>query len=1143
MGLSNARIHRFPTLLNTRFYSASRPVGWLTLVCSLLFASADTFAQTTYYIASTGSDTNTGQSSDVPFQTLNKINSLTLKAGDAILFRRGDTFTGTLTIRQAGSPTQPIRVDAYGTGQPPRITGALPLTDWTQVGTNRWQAPCPSCGSRVTALFRDDGQLPLGRFPNPNDSNKGYLTIQSHSGKTQLTSQQPLTTNWTGAEAVVRPVQWILDRAIITGQNGNTLSLTNNTNYNLADGWGYFIQNHPATLDQNGEWYYDPNAKTIQLYATEKPASGAVTATAFDEALLITANYVTVQNIHLIQARKTNLRATNATGLTLTGLRVSNGGEDGVYVEGSGSNVLIQDVQLDNVNNNGITTGPYQNVTIRRSTVRAVGVQAGRGRSGDGQSVGILSSGSGGLLLEDNVLDSLGFNGICFVNNALIQRNIISNFCLTKSDGGGIYVWNGNKLAMSNNRILSNIVYGGTGAAAGTPGGAYSGANGIYLDDCTYNIDVKANTVFGCAGLGIFLHATNNTTVSGNTSIDNGEGQFKISHNNGGCPARSNTVQSNLFVSKTATQLVAAYESLSDDLASYGTFNKNTYARPFDDLVKIRAVKGVNGSIIGNDLTLGEWQTQSGQDLASTNSPITYRNYTVTRLGATRLNQTFDTNNGDWSSWGPNNNTQVVQDRSGKLDGNCLRVGFTGSSGQRDSFLYAFVNVGTVTKGKQYLLRFDAIGSGAGQKIPFFLRQRDGGYRDLSSRKMVWIGADRQHYEMAFTATDNEPTALLVTQLAENGQTVWFDNVSINEVDLSVASPSDSIYLAYNPTTRDSLIQLNNLYRNGGRSSATTLQTNSPSVQSTSQTVQVSPFSSVVLMRSSTPMTGQGPVDLSLRMCTRTRMVRLGSQQTIQITLRNEDRTPLTGRVQWSCRLPANLTLVAAPGMTYQDGLLTGSAYYLDAGSDTTFTITVSPKQPGCYRVAAQISYSPLPDPDSSPNSGTADGEDDTAVIDSRTDEEISTLFESPNPSQLPLPAVVSNQPAPNSSYTDLSVATSIDKTAAALGDIVSLSLTVANTGGSASGPVQLRYQLPAGLQLVDGQNWTNAGATLTTSLSNLPTGSQQTVWFRARVIQTGTWITNAEVFSCQTPDIDSTPANGYTNGEDDQTQLSLRVF
>ncbi len=1138
MGLCTTQICRIYSATLRLRLPAPR-FSYCFLTCSLLLAGT-CLAQTTYYVANSGNDANAGQSPDAPFLTLAKINTLTLRPGDAVLFRRGDTFRGTLTIRQAGTPTAPIRIDAYGTGERPTLSGSVPITNWVQAGTNRWQAPCPDCGNRVTGLFADTGQLPLGRYPNLTDANKGYLTVQSHNGKTQLTSQQTLTANWVGAEVVVRPVQWILDRAPITSQNGNTLSLTNNTNYTLADGWGYFIQNHPATLDQNGEWYYDANTKTIQLYQTQKPASNALTATAYDEALLVSSSYVTVQNLHVTQARKTNLRAVNATGLTLAELYVSNAGEDGILLEGNGSNAVIQNSQLYNINNNGITSAPYQNVTIRRNTIRNVGLLAGRGRSGDGQSVGILSNGSGGLVLEDNVLDSLGFNGICFVNNALIQRNIISNFCLTKSDGGGIYVWNGNKLSMSNNRILSNIVYGGTGAPEGTPGGAYSGANGIYLDDCTYNIETKSNTVFGCAGIGIYLHATNTTTTSDNTSIDNDEAQFRISHNNNICPARNNTVQNNLFISKTANQLVAAYESTMNDLGSYGSFSKNTYARPFDDLVKIRAVKGVNGSIIGNDLSLSEWQAQSGQDISSVNSPVLYRNYTVTKLGNVRLNQTFDVNNGDWSTWGPNNNTQVVQDRSGKLDGSSIRIGFTSASNQRDSYLFAFVNVGAVTKGKNYLLQFDAIGSGTGQKLPFYLRQRDAGYRDVSNRKTIWVGPDRQHVEMAFTATDSEQNTLLVTQLMENGQAVWFDNVNLREAELTVASPADSIHLAYNPTSRDSLIQLSNIYRN--RTVTTAVQASATTNQTPNGTIQVSPFSSVVLMRNTSLLTGPASIDLSLTIGTLSRVVRLTDKQTVLVTLRNEDSKPMDGRVQWTCRLPANLAVASAPGLLYQNGILTGSAYHLDAGSDTTFMFTVSPQQAGFYRLAAQISSAPLPDPDSSPNSGTADGEDDAALIDIRTLEPADVIYASANPNQIPLPPVVTNQPILDSKYTDLSLASTISQPVAAVGDVISISLTVANTGGSASGPVQLRYQLPTGVQFVDGANWVIAGSVLSTSLSSIVVSGQQTIWFRVKIVQPGTWTSNAEISGCQTPDIDSIPGNGFTNGEDDQTQLTFRT-
>ncbi|RYZ38522.1 MAG: hypothetical protein EOP49_30950, partial [Sphingobacteriales bacterium] len=112
---------------------------------------------------------------------------MSLQPGDAILFRRGDTFRGTLSIRQSGTSGNPIVVDAYGSGNKPILAGSVPVSGWNNIGNNVWQADCPSCGSRVTGLYRNGSVLPLGRYPNLSDSNKGYLTIQSHGGKTQLT--------------------------------------------------------------------------------------------------------------------------------------------------------------------------------------------------------------------------------------------------------------------------------------------------------------------------------------------------------------------------------------------------------------------------------------------------------------------------------------------------------------------------------------------------------------------------------------------------------------------------------------------------------------------------------------------------------------------------------------------------------------------------------------------------------------------------------------------------------------------------------------------------------------------------------------------------------------------------------------------
>lgn len=82
-------------------------------------------AGTTYYVSSSdGKDTNNGLTENSPLQTLTAASSLpNLAAGDNILFKRGDTFTGKLVITKSGSQTAPITIADYGIGELPIIDG------------------------------------------------------------------------------------------------------------------------------------------------------------------------------------------------------------------------------------------------------------------------------------------------------------------------------------------------------------------------------------------------------------------------------------------------------------------------------------------------------------------------------------------------------------------------------------------------------------------------------------------------------------------------------------------------------------------------------------------------------------------------------------------------------------------------------------------------------------------------------------------------------------------------------------------------------------------------------------------------------------------------------------------------------------
>ncbi|MCD6496328.1 MAG: right-handed parallel beta-helix repeat-containing protein, partial [Candidatus Aenigmarchaeota archaeon] len=88
---------------------------------------------TIYYVSSSlGDDSRDGLTPQTAWRTISKVNSMTLQPGDAVLFRRGDTWRETLTVPSSGNSTDYITFSAYGTGDKPRILGSENFSQWTQ---------------------------------------------------------------------------------------------------------------------------------------------------------------------------------------------------------------------------------------------------------------------------------------------------------------------------------------------------------------------------------------------------------------------------------------------------------------------------------------------------------------------------------------------------------------------------------------------------------------------------------------------------------------------------------------------------------------------------------------------------------------------------------------------------------------------------------------------------------------------------------------------------------------------------------------------------------------------------------------------------------------------------------------------------
>ena len=101
----------------------------LFLLCLLFFSQQIKSQQShpltvSYYIDATGgNDTNDGLTPSTAWKTLTKVDATTFVAGNQILFKSGEVWTGKLAPKGSGSAGNPIIIDKYGTGSKPLIDG------------------------------------------------------------------------------------------------------------------------------------------------------------------------------------------------------------------------------------------------------------------------------------------------------------------------------------------------------------------------------------------------------------------------------------------------------------------------------------------------------------------------------------------------------------------------------------------------------------------------------------------------------------------------------------------------------------------------------------------------------------------------------------------------------------------------------------------------------------------------------------------------------------------------------------------------------------------------------------------------------------------------------------------------------------
>ena len=285
-----------------------------------------------------------------------------------------------------------------------------------------------------------------------------------------------------------------------------------------------------------------------------------------------------------------------------------------------------------------------------------------------------------------------------------------------------------------------------------------------------------------------------------------------------------------------------------------------------------------------------------------------------------------------------------------------------------------------------------------------------------------------------------------------------------------------------------------------------------------------------------------GGADLAMALSSSARTPSTNQPVTLTVVVTNSG--PLTAnKVMVQSLLPEGMAFIDAvsSGISVTGNTVTIDAGTLNVDEQLPFVYRLKATQPGSFAISAQIMASDQTDPDSQPNSGTGDGQDDAASIDLRTPDASGQFYASPNPNQVPLPPVQSSQPPTDPTKADLSLAVRGSSLAVIANQVATFSLVVRNEGGATAGNVSVQTLLPPGWQLIDTNGLTVNGQTVTGTIESIPAGGTGTLVLSVRVSSAGTL--RSQVLGASPADPDSTPGNGYTNGEDDEASVSVRVL
>lgn len=805
----------------------------ITPVICLILISSMAEGQTNYYFSSTKGDdarTNTqAQNPETPWRTITKLNSFfeNISPGDSILFKRGDTFYGSLVVNKSGTSGKSIVITAYGSGPRPVVSGFSTISTWISLGKNIYEASVPNNRETINCVVINGMFQPIGRYPKVSAANGGYLDFESHSGDGQITDNQ-LTgePNWTGGEIVIRKNHWVIDRTHITSHTGNVINFTPVTIfYKLVDGSGYFIQNHPSALTQNGDWCYNYSTNKIKIYYSTAPPEVKV-STKDGLLTILSNNYIKISDISFEGANTKAVYANNVVSMSMDSCNISFSGTYAVQLNQMGDDIQFNNNTISNSVNNAVSISSKLNdsyCTIRNNVITNTGMIAGMSGSGDGNCNALGIDAVNGAVVEYNTIKNTGYIPLKFNgNNIIIKNNVIDNYSFVKDDAAGIYTYNGGlPVKIYSNRIVKgNIISNGIGNSYGTfdRSATLAGkARGIYMDNNANHVEILDNTVYNIHSEGNHNNSPSDITMTGNTYFNIATCFDLIRWANdgteyqGGQDITNINFQNNIFFTTSAEQNACIYRDQNEKfpessspqqrIAAVGTIDNNYYHLPNElGFVYLQ----------NSPISFANWKLFTGFEKHGKIIPA-IPSYHLDKLVSANLypDGQFSCNISGVKSIASSDNYILSWDDSRKVTGKgSLKISFKSASSLSRDYVQLHAPIGPVSSAKNYILRFSTSGTTERGIIRVCFRNSDTPRKNLTTTQSKPFGTSRVDHEFLIKAPVSEENASWEIAVSQVSGTTCIDNVEVYEANVTDININDRVKLEVNATKEVKTVSL-----------------------------------------------------------------------------------------------------------------------------------------------------------------------------------------------------------------------------------------------------------------------------------------------------------------------------------------------